>query len=220
MVTPMQAEMYFRGFIKGWRKGEFIGAGVISGLIMIACFWNGSWGWGFIFLIACAVIYYIVSLFPSDADIDRSFIELKDEKAKGSLDRLGIEKQDIIREPFIVMGADVERFEDSVLGEDKVMRYNPMVAAVIHFGKNQIFVNEISLNLIEPNGYVGKTNEFFYKDISSVSIQDEKAGKMFSIKVQGEIELAIAVDMDRASLEAAEEAVSTIRKMLREKKQS
>ncbi len=177
-------------------------------------------GLGFIFLVACVVGFYIASLFPSDADIDRSFIELKDEKAKDSLDRLGIEKQDIIREPFIVMGADVERFEDSVEGEDKVMRYNPMVAAVIHFGKNQIFVNEISLNLIEPNGYVGKTNEFFYKDISSVSIQDEKAGKMFSIKVQGEIELAIAVDMDRASLEAAEEAVSTIRKMLREKKQS
>lgn len=220
MVTPRQAEIYFRGLINGWEKSNFVVAAVISVVLMIVCFWNGDWGWGFIFLLACIIVCYLISLFPSDEDIDRSFIELKDEKAKDSLSRLGIDEKDIIRQPFIVMGADVERFDDSKEGDDKIIRYNPMIAVVIHFGQNQLFVNEISLNLMEPNGYVGKTNEFFYKDISSVSIQDEKAGRMFSLKVQGEIELAIAVDIDKKSLEAAEEAVSTLRKMLREKKQS
>lgn len=155
---------------------------------------------------------------PSDADIDASFNELAQIRIKESLEKLGIEEGDIIREPLTIIG--VGNYEHAKEGSDGVWRFNPMVVEVIHFGKNQLLTNTVQLDLLNQKNYVGKTNEFFYKDISAVSIEDDNSGgvasKRFLIKVHGQVELNTGIQ--KGGEASAEEAVKTIRKTLREKK--
>lgn len=140
-------------------------------------------------------------------------------RVKESLDKLGLEDSDIIREPLIIMG--VGNYTHSKQGSDKVWRFNPMVVEIIHFGKNQLLTNTVKLDLINQNDYSGKTNELFYKNITAVSIEDNKdsygTSKRFVIKVHGQVELNTGIQSNQESI--AEDAVKTIRKTLRENKQ-
>lgn len=217
MVDKFEAEMYFKwGKIK---DALFFATFALVFLAVIA-FWNNNWAYGIIVLIIIGVLEIIEKkLFPSDSEIDDSFKELAQKRVKESLDKLGLEDSDIIREPLIITG--VGNYTHSKQGSDEVWRFNPMVVEIIHFGKNQLLTNTVQLDLINQDNYSGKTNEFFYKDITAVSIEDSKnnngTSKQFVIKVHGQVELNTGIQSNQESI--AEDAVKTIRKTLREKKQ-
>lgn len=213
MVSEFEAEMYF------WSKGKLIGGCVVAAILAISGFSNGMWIFGIIALIVAIGLGILIITIPSDSEIDDSFKELAQKRVKESLDKLGLEDSDIIREPLIVTG--VGNYTHSKQGSDEVWRFNPMVVEIIHFGKNQLLTNTVKLDLIHQNEYSGKTNEFFYKDITAVSIEDSKnddgTSKQFVIKVHGQVELNTGIQSNQESI--AEDAVKTIRKTLREKKQ-
>ena len=216
MITQERAETYFAKEKPEilWAVGSIL-AGVVI-LYLLTESWN-TWKLivGGIFIFVGIILIKMRNEYPSDAEIDASFIKLKDIKAGLSLDKLGISKEDIVREPLKVLG--VYNYQYEKVGDDGLTRYNPMQVEIMHFGKNQLFVNTVDVDLINQNAYVGKTNEFFYKDISAVSIQDSDNTKRFVIKVSGETELDVAIYCnDQDSLRSAEEAVNVIRKILRE----
>lgn len=212
MVTSEQALKYFTG-----KKDKIFGTMGISVLVFAGSIYGSAYGLVTISVIVFAVCWYLLSLYPKDEDIDNSFVELKDKNTPLALKRLGIEKEDTIRPPLVIFG--VGSYDYSKEGDDNIWRYNPMKVEIIHFGKNQLFVNGVSLDLIDQESYTGNTNEFFYKDISAVSIQDDADEKRFLIKVHGETELDVAIFKDDESIKIAEEAVASIRKIMRERKQ-
>lgn len=218
MITEERAETYFT---KGKPKIIWIVGSIFVGVAVLYSLTEGWNIWkliiGGIFILIGIIMIKMRNEYPSDAEIDTSFIELKDIKAGLSLDKLGISKEDIVREPLKVLG--VYKYQYEKVGDDGLTRYNPVQVEIMHFGKNQLFVNTADVDLINQNTYVGKTNEFFYKDISAVSIQDNDNKKRFVIKVSGETELDVAIYCnDQDSLKSAEEAVDVIRKILREVK--
>lgn len=214
MVTEDDAKMYFE-----WSKSKLVGGCVVAGGIAIGLFSDGHWIWGIIATVVALGLIGMIMAIPSDADIDASFNELAQKRIKESLDKLGLEEGDIIREPLTIIG--VGDYTHSKEGGDNLWRFNPMVVEIIHFGKNQLLTNTVQLDLLNRKNYVGKTNEFFYKDISAVSIEDDNSGgvasKRFLIKVHGQVELNTGIQKNQEA--TAEDAVKTIRKTLREKKQ-
>lgn len=214
MVTEDSAKMYFE-----WSKSKLVGGCVVAGGIAIGLFSDGHWIWGIIAIIVALGLIGMIMAIPSDADIDASFDKLAQKRIKESLDKLGLEEGDIIREPLTIIG--VGSYTHAKEGSDNLWRFNPMVVEVIHFGKNQLLTNTVQLDLLNQKNYVGKTNEFFYKDISAVSIEDDNSGgvasKRFLIKVHGQVELNTGIQKNQEA--TAEDAVKTIRKTLREKKQ-
>ena len=214
MVTEDGAKMYF-----DWSKGKLIAGCVVAVLFAIGSFVEGHWILGIIAIVVAFSLGAMVSQIPSDADIDASFNELAKKRIQQSLEKLGLEEGDIIREPLTIIG--VGNYDKAKEGSDGVWRFNPMVVEIIHFGKNQLLTNTVQLDLLNQNSYTGKTNEFFYKDISAVSIEDSNDGgvasKQFLIKVHGQVELNTGIQKKQESV--AEDAVKAIRKTLREKKQ-
>lgn len=214
MVTEDDAKMYFE-----WSKGKLVGGCVVAGGIAIGLFSDGHWIWGIIAIVVALDLIGMIMAIPSDADIDASFDKLAQKRIKESLDKLGLEEGDIIREPLTIIG--VGDYTHAKEGGDNLWRFNPMVVEIIHFGKNQLLTNTVQLDLLNRKNYVGKTNEFFYKDISAVSIEDDNSGgvasKRFLIKVHGQVELNTGIQKNQEA--TAEDAVKTIRKTLREKKQ-
>lgn len=214
MVTENDAGMYF-----DFPKGKVIAGCVFAVFVAIGLFSDGHWIWGIVAIIVVLVLGGLIMSIPSDADIDASFDELAKKRIKESLEKLGLEESDIIREPLTIIG--VGNYDKAKEGSDGVWRFNPMVVEIIHFGKNQLLTNTVQLDLLNQNSYTGKTNEFFYKDISAVSIEDSNDGgvasKRFLIKVHGQVELNTGIQKKQESV--AEDAVKAIRKTLREKKQ-
>lgn len=213
MVSESKAEMYFK---RGKIKDALLFATIAVAFLGAIAFWNGNWKYGIIALIVVGVLEIIEKkLFPSDSEIDDSFKELAQKRVKESLDKLGLEDS----EPLIITG--VGNFTHSIEGRGNIWRFNPMVVEIIHFGENQLLTNTVKLDLIHQNEYSGKTNEFFYKDITAVSIEDSKnddgISKRFVIKVNEQVELNTGIQSNQESI--AEHAVKTIRKTLREKKQ-
>lgn len=162
MVTQERAKTYFTE--KKTNILWVVGAFVMGALFLFSL--KDEWSW-WILIIGCIFILVGFGLklmrndYPNDAEIDTSFIELKEAKADLSLEKLGISKEDIVREPLKVLG--VYQYQYEKVGDDGLTRYNPMQVEVMHFGKNQLFVNTIDVDLINQNAYVGKTNEFFTK---------------------------------------------------------
>lgn len=215
MLSAKQVELYFQ-----YSKNGLLGACVIVAIIGIALLVFVNWIAGIAGILIAVGIGYFRTMIPDDAEIDEFFDKLATFWTQKSLEKLGIEESDIIRPPLSLIG--VESYDKSKKCDDGIWRYNPMVVEIIHFGKNQLLTNSVQLDLLNPKDYVGKTNEFFYKDISSVSIEDYKDGKLsnkhFLIKVHGQVELNTLIQKKYES--TAEDAVATIRKTLREKKQS
>lgn len=214
MVTENDAGMYF-----DVPKGKVIAVCVFAVFVAIGLFSDGHWIWGIVAIIVAIGLGALVAGIPSDVAIDASFDELAKKRIKESLEKLGLEESDIIREPLTIIG--VGNYDKAKEGSDGVWRFNPMVVEIIHFGKNQLLTNTVQLDLLNQNSYTGKTNEFFYKDISAVSIEDSNDGgvasKRFLIKVHGQVELNTGIQKKQESV--AEDAVKAIRKTLREKKQ-
>ena len=189
-------------------------------MFAIGSFVEGHWILGIIAIVVALVLGGMVMSIPSDADIDASFDELAKKRIQQSLEKLGLEDGDIIREPLTIIG--VGNYDKAKEGSDGVWRFNPMVVEIIHFGKNQLLTNTVQLDLLNQNSYTGKTNEFFYKDISAVSIEDSNDGgvasKRFLIKVHGQVELNTGIQKTQESV--AEDAVKAIRKTLCKRRES
>ena len=215
MVTEKQALEYFTKEKPSVKTLVFCVIGIIAGLGFL---FDGSIWIGLIIIGVCAAVIYgykeMKANFPTDEAIDESFAELTDIRRKEALNKLDLQQSKMVREPLIIIG--VGKYDYAKKGDDEFVRYNPHTVEIVIFGKKQLIVNEVIVDLTNQKEYKARTNEFFYQDVSAVSIYDDENGKKFSIKVHGQTECNVSIS-DR-HIDIAEEAVKTIRKVLREEK--
>ena len=216
MVTPQQALEYFTKEKPSILKAIFIGVvGILFGLSLLI---KGHTFWGIAIIVIAILAMYglkdMLAKYPTDEAIDSSFAQLMDIKRNEAIKKLDLQQDEMVREPLSILG--VGKFDYEKEGEDGVTRYNPLILEIVFFGKKQLIVNEVSLDLINQGEYKARTNEFFYQDVSAVSVYDDDDGKKFAIKVHGQTECDISIS--DSNIELAEEAVKSIRKVLRETK--
>lgn len=215
MVTEKQALEYFTKEKPSVKTLVFGVIGIIAGLGFL---FDGSIWIGLIIIGVCAAGIYgykeMKANFPTDEAIDKSFAELTDIKRQEALKKIDLEQSEMVREPLSIIG--VGKYDYSKQGDDEIVRYNPHIVEIVIFGKKQLIVNEVIVDLTNQKEYKARTNEFFYQDVSAVSIYDDENGKKFAIKVHGQTECNVSIS-DRY-IDIAEEAVKSIRKVLREEK--
>ena len=226
MLTPKQVDEYFSG---GIGSANWKGIGIAT-FIALCLFGEAKW-WSIALgvLIVIGIIGYLISLYSNitDKQFDDSIMELAKIRIEESFDKLGIGKDDIVAEPMYIFTYDAnEQGLQSKIGNDGKFRCNPLILTIVHFGNNQLLLNTASLDLKNRNKNTGNTNEFFYKDITSVSVnestitineKEKRTVKQFLINVHGSAECNVEVI---GNVELATNAVSVIRKMLRQKKVS
>jgi len=218
---------------------------------------------------AIAIIGYVVRYNsskekPTDQQMDEWFEEDLKQITKRANDKTGINETELIGEPVYITGP---RFWNSVgaevlfkKGADNVIRFTPVDVSIINFTSNQLVVYKCTLDLTTGNPLNESTDEYFYKDVVSVSTQSKSltydqsilaknflkdpmgslssmnatAGKMqvnlaetFVLTTSGgtSVEVVIKdpvlINISKGGImptTRAENAIQTIRKVLREKK--
>ena len=161
-----QIKKYFKKFPKWAVWMIVIGLPLIAayglGLIPIAI---GIWG---------LVTYYQK---PTDEQMDAWIQEdLKDLQAR-ALAKTGIDQSELIGEPVMVYGPRFWNIGGAEVGirkgKDGVVRFMPLGVTVINFTPNQLVAYQCALDLTTGNPLSESTDEYFYRDVVSVSTQSK-----------------------------------------------
>jgi len=230
---------------------QLIGAGVVMFLIGLML----SDHLGFLILLGILLagvgggwLYYIRSKAITDDEVDKWIREDLSSFAVSSLDKMGIDADELVGEPLVVIGPRLWDYEGRTYvkkGKDGVLRFSPVEAMVLNQTQNQLSIYQCVFDLTTGQLSHIDTDEYFYKDIVSISTRTEsktvrlKIGKdvgakpfemketeKFSLTTSGGTRVEVTVrdpkleSMFKGTIPttAAERAISTVRKMLREKK--
>ena len=164
-----------------------------------------------------------------------------------ALSKTGTDPSELVGDPVMVTGP---RFWDIAgahvafkKGKDNVFRFTPVGVTVLNFTANQLIAYQSALDLTTGNPLNESTDEYFYRDVVSVSTKTDS--RSFQMAGQGILQLNAAeifvlttsggtgievILRDPKLIEfmgggggqipttRAEKAIQTVRKMLREKK--
>lgn len=217
---------------------------IVLGLPLLAAFGLGVL---FIALGIWGLISY--SRKPSDAQMDAWIEEdLKGLESHG-LGKTGTDASDLVGEPVSVTGFRFwdlpnDTFMGFRKGKDNVQRFTPLEVVVINFTANQLLAYKAALDLTTGNPLNESTDEYFYRDVVSVSTKTEnitvtlpgvsipvqaKSAETFTLTTSGGTQVQVKLS-DPDVIKAmgggtipktrTERAIQTVRKMLREKKGS
>jgi len=188
---------------------------------------------------------------PSDAQMDAWLEEDLNALHGKALSKTGTDASEIVGEPVMVTGP---RFWDIAgagwafkKGKDNVLRFTPVGATVLNFTPNQLIAYSAALDLTTGNALSESTDEYFYRDVVSVSTKTQSmqvsgtgtgngeftgtqqlnAAETFELTTSGGTSIQVVL-RDPSLIEKmgggnipttrAEKAIQTVRKMLREKK--
>jgi hypothetical protein len=170
---------------------------------------------------------------PTDQQIDqwtREDLLGLDQKA---LNKTGIDKSEVMGEPVTITGpADFAVYK---VGKDRIIRFGKIVAVVINFTQNQLLVYSCNIDVTTGNTLKESTDEYFYRDVVSVSTKTEdgqiggtrvSAGEYFTLTTSGGTSVKVFLQSPEIGKQLggempstdADRAIQAIRKMLREKK--
>ena len=182
---------------------------------------------------------------PTDAELDKIISEyLSNAKAK-ALQSTDTDDSDLVGEPVVITGP---RFWDTggaeVMfrkGADNQLRFTPMNVTVLNMTENQLLAYQGALDLTTGNFLSPSTDEYFYRDV--VSVSTKTISKTATLPNKGVVQLDAAqtfvlttsggtsietVLKDPKLIEMmgggdiptteADRAIQVVRKMLREKK--
>ena len=179
---------------------------------------------------------------PSDQEMD-AWIE-EDLKAmdRQALNKTGLDE--VVGDAVVITGPrfwDVSAAIKYRKGGDGVLRFSPMNVTVLNFTKDQVVAYSCALDLTTGKPLNEGTDEYFYKDVVSVSTKTKSV--TYNTSTMGTLQLtsaetfelttsggtSISVVLRDPSLvqrmgggeipnTRAEKAIATVRKMLREKK--
>ena len=237
---------YFTPFPK-WA----IGAAAIGALMVFGGFAGSSTSWGTAvvgLLLVAAGVMVIVNWTkrPTDAEMDAYIAEDIATAGKRALVKAGVEESDLVAESVAVTGPRIwDTGGASVkwaVGKDKMARFTPINVTVLSFSPNQLISYQCAMDLFTGNSLNESTDEYFYKDVVSVSTKtvsvtknsaDKKVGQLqlnaaetFTLTTSGGTSIEVIlkdpkiVDMMGGDIPTtlAEKAIQSVRKMLREKK--
>lgn len=205
------------GMLAGFSSKDGIAYGFV-GLLMVA-------GGGY-------AIYNYTQV-PTDQQIDewtREDLQTLDQRA---VTKTGIDKSELVGEPVTITGpAD---FAIRKVGKDKFLRFGKIQAAVINFTQNQLLIYSCMVDITTGNTLKESTDEYFYRDVVSVSTKTRdgqiggvrvSSGEYFTLTTSGGTSVEVFLQSPEIGKQFggempttdAERAIQTIRKMLREKK--
>jgi hypothetical protein len=169
----------------------------------------------------------------SDQQIDEWTNEDLGMLDKKALKKVGVDESELVGEPSIIFGpAD---FSVMKVGKDKRIRFGRVRGMVVNFGQHQLLVYTCTIDITTGNTLHESTDEYFYRDVVSVSTKTRDGqvgnvrlaeGEYFTLTTSGgtaaeiflhspEIGKRFGGEMPATD---AERHIQSIRKMLREKK--
>jgi len=208
---------------------------VILGIILMA---GGGFG-----------IYSSIGTRPTDQQIDEWLEEDLKRTVKKAHDKMGIDESKIVGEPVQITGPRFWNIGDAKFlyrrGKDNIIRFTPLDVSTILFGQDQLLAYNCSFVFAEGKYLNEGTDEYFYKDVVSVSTKSESrsvtfkgkpvqlnAAETFVLTTSGGTSISILlrdpklveamgikkIRGDEIPTTGAEKAIQSIRTMLREKK--
>lgn len=225
---------YFKSFPK-WAVWM-----IVIGIPML-----GAKGAGIILIGIGGWVLFDWSKKPSDSQMD---VWLEEDLAAlqiKSLSKSGTDQSELVGESVVVTGPRFWNISNAEFafkkGKDNVARYTPTEVSVINFTADQLLIYTCVLDSITGNPLNESTDEYFYRDVVSVSTKTKSLN--VDIKGQGALQLNSAETFELTtsggtSIEVvlrapnltemmgggdvpttkAEKAIQTVRKMLRERK--
>lgn len=183
---------------------------------------------------------------PSDSDMDGFIAEDLQNAIAKSLIKTSIDNSELVSESVIIHGPKFWLTGGAEIlfkkGKDNILRFSPINVTVINMTENQLVCYAASLDLTTGNFLNESTDEYFYKDVVSVSTQTETmsveientkekmqlvSAEKFKLTTSGGTSIEVLL-RDPKLIEymgggdipttEAETAIQAIRKMLREKK--
>lgn len=221
-------------FLIGLMASEYLGFLILLGILLAGA--GGGW------------LYYILSKAITDAEVDQWIREDLSSFASESLNKMGIDMDELVGEPLVVIGPRLWDYEGRTYvkkGKDGVLRFSPVEAMVLNQTQNQLAIYQCVFDLTTGHLSHVDTDEYFYKDIVSISTKTEsktvrlkigdnveakpfemKETEKFSLTTSGGTRVEVTVrdpkleSMFKGTIPTTsiERAISTVRKMLREKK--
>lgn len=183
---------------------------------------------------------------PTDAQMDQWLEENLKELSKASLIKMDIDSSSCIDIPVTVTGPRLWDKADAKLlyrkGNDNQIRFTPINATIITFTEKQLLAYNCVLDFTTGRALNESTDEYFYKDVVSVSTKTESktiklddceqtlqlnAAETFTLTTSGgtsisvllrDPELAKFMGGGEIKISNAEKTIQVIRKILREKK--
>lgn len=180
---------------------------------------------------------------PTDTQYDEWVKEDLASLNKIALQKLGVDESSLVRDGVSITGINFWDVATSMIkykkGKDSKVRYTPIAVDVINFGKDQLMIYECILDILTGNKSNEKTEEFFYKDVVSVSTKTDPAkqftlGKIvykmdkaekFVLTTSGGTSVSVVLRDEELmkkigdfAASGAEQAIQSIRTMLRDKK--
>jgi len=191
-----------------------------------------------------AAIILMAQTIPTDSELDAILNSYVEKVKRLSLSKMGIDADDLIAESVHIIGVKWDPPSGVMtafkVGNDKVARYTPVNLIVLHFAPDQLLTYECTLDLFTGNPLNASTDEYFYKDVVSISTKTKSISK--NIPNIGQIQMDAAeiftlstsagtsfevflrdpklIDKLGGDLPTtlAERTIQSVRKVLREKK--
>ena len=178
-----------------------------------------------------------------DAILEKDFETL----SKIALNKTGVDASELIADEVLITGPRLWNVAGAEIhykqGKDKILRFTPMAVTVINFTQNQLLAYSCIFDLITGKCLNESTDEYFYKDVVSVTTKttsmtvnspDKKIGtiqlnaaEFFALTTSAGTSISVVLS-DPSLIEKmgggeipksrAEKAIQTVRKMLRDKK--
>lgn len=184
---------------------------IIIGLPLLA-----AWGLGLILI--GAGIWGLVSYSqrPTDEQMDAWIQEdLKNLQAR-ALAKTGLDASELVGGPVMVYGPRFWNIGGAEVGikkgKDGIVRFMPLGVTVINFTQNQLVAYQCALDLTTGNPLSESTDEYFYRDVVSVSTQSKTLTwdrAMLSARALSEGPLSALLTTGKLQFNAAETFVLT-----------
>lgn len=145
---------------------------IILGVPLLAAF-----GLGLILIIAG--IWRIASWGkkPMDRQMDEWLEEDLQRMEKITLERIGLDESELKSDTVLLTGLRFWNIGGAEIGirkgKDDIIRFTPLGVTVINFTEHQLVAYQCALDLMTGNPLSESTDEYFYRDIVSVSTQTE-----------------------------------------------
>lgn len=138
----------------------------------------------FVLALGIFVIYNYLKKMPSDQQMDDWINEDLEATKRKSLSKIGIDESELVHEQIVIVGPRLESTGGAEMhfkaGKDKMVRYTPMNVTVLNMTANQLIAYNCCLDLTTGNQLQESTDEYFYRDVVSVSTKTSSFTMKFS----------------------------------------
>jgi hypothetical protein len=135
------------------------GAGKLLGLLLLA---GGA-----------ALIYFQLVGRPTDEEIDRAALSVVRSSQQRAIAKLGLDEDQVkVIDPVLIDGY-VFQSQTVKRGKDGIFRSPRYEGVVLLFSEQQLYSYKLQFSLVEEDRVSEQTDEYFYRDVVSISTQSD-----------------------------------------------